>query len=398
MIYRITVLSALISLLIAQGCSRNNSTGGEVPVDDTSLTLKGSIEDGDGEIVILEEMGAREFIPLDTVACDEKGTFEFSLSPSSAAFYVLRYGQSGYVTLLMEPGENIEFSGNIDKLQSYVVKGSPGSRLLQDLASEHKATLNSLAEVTRNNMEYASSPDYTAMKQIFDHQFDSITSRFREYSLGYIADNAGSMAILVALYNLYGQGLPVFHPETDLQVYQYVDSALMSRYSGFEAVQLLHAQVVAAEQLIENQQQVEQVQVGEIAPDFVSSRPDGTPLALSDLKGRYVLLSFWAGWSHLSREENPPMQKAYEVFGDSGFRILQVSLDNDRQVWMEAIHEERLPWDHVSDLKRWDTPVADLYHVEKIPFNVLIDPSGRVLATNLFGEQLMDKLEIIFSQ
>ena len=269
---------------------------------------------------------------------------------------------------------------------------------IQDLAMEHKATLNSLAEVTRKNMEYASSPDYTAKKQVFDHQFDSITTRFREYSLAYISDNSGSMAILIALYNLYGQGLPVFHPETDLQVYQYVDSALMSQYSEFETVQLLHAQVAAAIQMTGDQPQVEQLQAGEIAPDFVSSRPDGSPLALSDLKGRYVLLSFWAGWSHLSREENPSMLEAYEVFGDRGFQILQVSLDNDRREWTDAISKDRLNWDHVSDLKRWDTPVADLYHVEKIPFNVLIDPSGRVLATNLFGTQLMNKLENIFSQ
>ena len=398
MISRITILALLISLLISPCCIRNSSTGVEVESPNNSLSLNGNIEDGAGEVVILEEMGAREFIPLDTVVCDEKGNFEISLSPTSVAFYVLRYGQSGYVTLLMEPGENIKFSGNIDKLQSYSVKGSAGSVLLQDLAMEHKATLNSLAEVTRKNMEYASSPDYTAKKQVFDHQFDSITTRFREYSLAYISDNSGSMAILIALYNLYGQGLPVFHPETDLQVYQYVDSALMSQYSEFEAVQLLHAQVAAAIQMTGDQPQVEQLQAGEIAPDFVSSRPDGSPLALSDLKGRYVLLSFWAGWSHLSREENPSMLEAYEVFGDRGFQILQVSLDNDRREWTDAISKDRLNWDHVSDLKRWDTPVADLYHVEKIPFNVLIDPSGRVLATNLFGTQLMNKLENIFSQ
>ena len=136
-------------------------------------------------------------------------------------------------------------------------------------------------------------------------------------------------------------------------------------------------------------------QIGEIAPDFVSSRPDGTPLTLLDLRGNYVLLDFWASWSKLSREENASLVKAWEQHGEKNFRILQISVDDNKADWTGAIEEDKLDWDHVSDLKRWETPLVDLYGVERIPYNLLIDPSGRIIESELYGEQLLNKLEQI---
>ena len=143
--------------------------------------------------------------------------------------------------------------------------------------------------------------------------------------------------------------------------------------------------------------EIKEFQKGEIAPDFVSSRIDGSQLALSDLRGDYVLLRFWAGWSRLSRDENPTLKRAQEMYGEQPFRILQVSFDDNREIWTGAIREDGLDWDHVSELTRWETPVADLYKVEKIPCNLLLDPSGRIVDTDLFGDKLLEKLKIIFS-
>ena len=116
-------------------------------------------------------------------------------------------------------------------------------------------------------------------------------------------------------------------------------------------------------------------------------------MALSDLKGKYVLLSFWASWSKLCREENKILTRALERFGDLNFRILQVSVDDNKAAWTLAIDTDRLNWDHVSDLNRWETPLVDLYGVEKIPFNVIIDPSGKIIEKDLYGEQLLSKLD-----
>jgi len=384
-------------LLLLLGCGQKGSLNTEDKKAVYSTEISGLLHESHGETILLEEMGAREYIPVDTVSCDESGKFHISFSPEQIAFYVLRYGPSGYISLLMEPGESVQFSGQSGNMNAYTIKGSPGSSLLQTLATEHKKTLEALSGITRMNREYVSSPDYPAMKQRFDQQFDSITSDFHEYSLQFIYKNASSPAILIALYNLYGQGFPVFYPDTDFAIYNFVDSALMTAYSELDAVQLLHAQVTEAEQLRKSKSQPDLLKKGGIAPDFVSSRPDGSQMALSDLKGDYVLLTFWASWSKLCREENKVLTRAMERFGEHNFRILQVSLDDDKDAWTLAIDKDHLYWEHVSDLKRWETQLVNLYGVEKIPFNVMIDPSGKIIETDLYGEQLLYKLDQLFN-
>ncbi len=235
-------------------------------------------------------------------------------------------------------------------------------------------------------------------KHALDLQFDSVTNAFQDFSLEFIHNNQESLAILIALYNLYGKGLPVFHPDEDLDVYRFVDSFLSQKYNGFDAVDLLHAQVLEAEAAKNNPSQNPGPAVGEIAPDFVSSTPDGSKMALSELRGNYVLLSFWAGWSKLSREENAILRNAWATFGHMPFRILQVSFDGDEEVWLNAVEQDTLDWYHLSELRRWETVVADLYHIEKIPANYLIDPAGNIVGVDLFGTELMDELERIFSK
>ena len=389
-----TAIYFLIFLLIsASGCKQKKQAALGEGGQEHGTEIRGTLQDGAGESVLLEEMGAREYIPMDTVVCDESGNFTIAFKQEQIAFYVLRYGVSGYITLLIEPGESLIFSGQLGDKDSYSISGSPGSALLQTLAAEHKKALDALGEISRKNREFVSAPDYSELKLKLNLQFDSITSAFQDYSIRFIHENVRSPAIMIALYNLYGQGIPVFHPSTDFQMYHFVDSALMTNHSELEAVRMLHAQVAEAKLLMESDQQSSLLKKGEIAPDFVSSRPDGSALALSSLRGNFVLLDFWASWSNLSREENATLLKAWEQFGKMNFRILQVSVDDKQRAWTEAIEEDGLVWDHVSELKRWETPVVDLYGVEKIPFNVLIDPSGKIVETDLYGELLLNKLE-----
>ena len=387
----------IILLLSASGCNHKSASENLGGAAENTTRIRGTLLKGAGEKVLLEEMGAREYIPIDTVFCDDSGEFTISFLQEQIAFYVLRYGPSGYLTLLIEPGESIEFNGELEDKNSYSIKGSPGSKQLQILAAEHKKALDALGDIARKSRESVSSRDYTNIKLELDRQFDSITSAFQDYSIAFIHENPSSPAILIALYNLYGQGIPVFHPGTDFPVYRFVDSLMTIHHSELEAVQLLHAQVAEAKLLMESDQQAKKFKKGEIAPDFVSSRPDGSKMALSGLRGSYVLLDFWASWSNLSREENAVLKKASERFGDRNFRILQVSVDEEMDAWTGAIEEDGLNWDHVSDLQRWETPLVDLYGVEKIPFNVLIDPSGRIIETDLFGEKLLSKLEQILN-
>ncbi len=139
--------------------------------------------------------------------------------------------------------------------------------------------------------------------------------------------------------------------------------------------------------------------IGQMALDFTQNDTSGNPLTLSSLRGKYLLVDFWASWCGPCRAENPNVVKAFDQYKDKGFYILSVSLDRPgmKDKWMKAIHDDGLHWSHVSDLQFWDNAVAKLYGIQAIPQNLLLDPNGKIIAKNLRGEDLTKKLSEILA-
>lgn len=135
------------------------------------------------------------------------------------------------------------------------------------------------------------------------------------------------------------------------------------------------------------------VEIGKQAPEFTQNDTTGNPIKLTDFRGKFVLLDFWASWCPDCRVQSPDLVKTYATFKDKNFEILGISFDRDRNSWIKAIHTDKLHWKHVSDLKRWQNDVGTLYGVKAIPQNVLIDPSGKIIARNIHGEELNKKLK-----
>jgi peroxiredoxin len=134
------------------------------------------------------------------------------------------------------------------------------------------------------------------------------------------------------------------------------------------------------------------IAVGFTAPDFTMADTEGKQVSLSSFKGKYVLLDFWASWCGPCRGENPNVVANYNKYKSKNFTVLGVSLDEDKAAWLAAIKKDNLTWTHVSDLKGWSNAVAKVYGVESIPFNALLDPSGKIIATDLRDEDLGKKL------
>lgn len=137
---------------------------------------------------------------------------------------------------------------------------------------------------------------------------------------------------------------------------------------------------------------LESTSVGKKAPGITQLTPEGEPFSLTDLRGKYVLIDFWAAWCPDCRKENPNLVKTYAEFKDRNFEILGVSFDRKLEDWVKAIKNDNLTWKHISDLQSWQNAAGTLYGVRSIPQNILVDPDGIIVARNLHGENLNVKL------
>jgi peroxiredoxin len=144
---------------------------------------------------------------------------------------------------------------------------------------------------------------------------------------------------------------------------------------------------------------IKSISVGSIAPDIILNDTSGVPISLASLRGKYVLLDFWAAWCRPCREENPNIVQNYNKYKSKGFEVYQVSLDRNKNDWVRGIIQDKLPWVNVSDLKYYQSEAAEIYDVDRIPSAFLLDPDGKIIAknTDLRGSNLTKKLQEIFN-
>jgi peroxiredoxin len=210
---------------------------------------------------------------------------------------------------------------------------------------------------------------------------------FQQFKQNYVQMNQNS----AALYPM----IKMFDPEKDFENYQLVIAQVINAFSESSMVKLEQEKYLKYKKKMVDDNPLAK---GKVAPDFEELKTDGkTKMKLSDLKGKVVLIDFWASWCGPCRKENPNVVKTFEKYKDAGFTVMSVSLDSDKVKWLEAIQKDGLVWpNHVSDLGGWQSKVARLYGVGSIPLTILLDKEGKIIATNLRGQALEAELQKIF--
>lgn len=377
---------SVLSVIVA-ACSNNR------PENESAFELKGIIENAENSQIFLEELTTNNLIPIDTITTDDKGRFNYRGTADSPGFYILRVDQGNFITLLLEPGEKVNIEGNSkDLAKTYSVDGSSGSELLSELNRalwKGYASVDSLAAEFR---QIQGDPDYLLKKQQIDLAYTRIFEQQQQFVQSFIDQNPQSLASIIALYHFFGN--QVLLNETEhFDYFERLSQSLAEVYPDNKHVLDLKRRVSELKRTEEQRLAVEKnLAPGTLAPEIVLPDPDGNRIALSSLRGKVVLIDFWAAWCNPCRVSHPRLKQIYERYKPLGFEIYAVSLDRNREQWVQGIKEDKIEWIQVSDLRFWNSPVVSLYNVVAIPYNVLIDREGRILAKGLNADQLEDFL------
>ncbi len=360
----------VVSAVLLSSCSK--------PAAQEGLRIAGKVKFPQAiGMIKLEMLGLEGIAPIDTITLAADSTFEVFVKVTEPSFFRVNFYGKQVVPLVLTT-EDVFIEAEAYSAQAPVtVTGSVDTEYFEK-AGRLNAKFQSDVQMLNGDYTQAMTAGDIEQGMAIQQQYADIEAAFNREMKGLIWSMGNSVSAIFALNYI--------NPETE---FAFTDS-LSAKF----ATELPNSRFT--KELITRVESMRKLAVGSEAPEISLPGPDGVDISLSSLRGKYVLIDFWAAWCKPCRQENPNVLASYNKYKDKGFEILGVSLDRTREAWVKAIEDDGLTWKHVSDLQYFNSEAAATYEISAIPATYLIGPDGKIVAKNLRGASLEKKLEEIF--
>jgi len=350
-----------------------------------TITLSGTIgyPQTSGNIV-LEKYVNNQTVPYDTFKLNEDYTYSEQVAISTPGYYRLNFYNKQFVPLILHR-DDVQVNADGNARNGFArITGSRDHAFIER-SQQILQQFQSSQEVQQLNKEFqvaSQNQDEEAIDSLRDAYME-MDAKNKEKIIDLIDSVGASLGVVEIL-----RGGRVLNKDEHYDLYV--------EYADLLEKEIPNSPV--AQEFVTMVDNMAKLAVGKVAPEIALPNPKGDTVKLSSLRGNYVLVDFWAKWCKPCRAENPNVVRMYNKYNDKGFEVYGVSLDRRRSDWLQAIEEDGLHWTQVSDLKFWNSKAAEIYNIKAIPFAVLLDPEGRIIAKNLRGRALEKKLEEIFNE
>jgi thiol-disulfide isomerase/thioredoxin len=361
----------------AKTATTKTPASGKSTAAKVSFTINGRLQGYQNHLIILSTFRANDMKLLDSVRTDTAGRFSIKKTIPSNCIAYLQYNKNTAIPLIIENGAvfNVEINPSINGL-NYEVNGIKAEKS-QNIYTFIKKFSALSGELGQLEQLIANEPD--AIKSYEAQMSFSVKQQELRASIEDMILNHSPLESYFVMFN-FSEEQKISDVKAIMKKMELAKDTRNDYYTDLKYI-------------YDNNKSLE---VGELAPDIDLPQPNGVNLKLSSLRGKIVLIDFWASWCGPCRAEFPNVKRIYAKYRDKGFEIYGVSLDKDAPSWNNSISSLGLTWKHVSDLKYWSAAPAKTYKVTGIPYTVLVGKDGKILAKNLRGEELERKLEELF--